>query len=435
MAQPSVTRLTDLASEISKNTAIITDYLASKSLPATSFDADGLAELPIPPEDKVTLQARFDLAAATKELHDLTVGPKQSLHDLVWDLSTLSTRFIWEFNVAACVSLDSPISFSDLTAKISAANGNLPLGVMNVRRLLRHAMTNRIFCEPTKGYVAHTRASRLLLEDEPMRNWTGLVTGDLWLPTAHTVDAMKKWPCSEEPTETGVNLAYGHDMAFFDFLPADPARAKRYNLAMKAHGNSAGYDGKDVVDGYPWGELPENAKVVDVGGNQGYISFAIAEKFPKLRFVVQDQASMRTPETIAKVPDALRERVQLTTHDFFKEQTEVGAAVYFFRMIFHGFSDKYCVKILQALAPALRKGGKVVINDGALPEPGTATYLEERACRTMDLLMQVVVNAREREADDWTDIFSEADRRYRVNRVWTPEGSTMSFIEAEWTGE
>jgi hypothetical protein len=143
---------------------------------------------------------------------------------------------------------------------------------------------------------------------------------------------------------------------------------------------------------------------------------------------------MRTPETIAKVPDALVDRVRLTTHDFFTPQTEV-ADVYFFRMIFHGFADKYCVRILRALIPALKKGARIVINDGALPEPGTAGYIEERTMRTMDLFMQVTVNAREREADDWTALFKEADGRYKVCKVWLPEGSRMSFIEAEWTGE
>jgi hypothetical protein len=171
-----------------------------------------------------------------------------------------------------------------------------------------------------------------------------------------------------------------------------------------------------------------------MGGNQGYVSLAIAEAFPSLSFIVQDQAGMRTPETMAKVPEALADRVRLTTHDFFTPQTEV-ADVYFFRMIFHGFADKYCVQILQALTPALKKGARIVVNDGALPEPGTAQYLEERTMRTMDLFMQVTVNAREREADDWTELFKEADARYKFNRFWTPEGSRMSFIEAEWTGE
>ncbi|KAK4167528.1 O-methyltransferase-domain-containing protein [Cladorrhinum sp. PSN259] len=444
MAHPTVTRLTFLANEISKNTSIITEYLTSKSLPATSFDPAGLAELPIPLEETIPFKARLDLASATKELYDLTLGPKQSLRDLVWDLTnTLPLRFIWEFNVPACVPLDNPISFSDLTARISATNNNIPLQVTNVRRLLRHAMTNRIFCEPTKGYVAHTRSSLLLLQDELVKNWTGLFAGDLWLPTALTVDAMRKWPASDESSQTGVNLAYGHAEPFFDWVHSDPVRANRYNLAVQAHGNAAGYDLKHVIEGYPWGDLPDNkdkgeegAKVVDVGGNQGYISFAIAEKFPSLRFVVQDHAGMRTPETIGKgVPEELKGRVELTTHDFFEPQPEVGADVYFFRMIFHGFSDKYCIRILKALVPAMKNGAKVVIIEGSMPEPGTAGYLEERSCRTMDLISLIAVNARVREADDWTYIFADVDSRFKVNRVWKPEGSAMSFIEAEWTGE
>jgi chemotaxis methyl-accepting protein methylase len=117
-----------------------------------------------------------------------------------------------------------------------------------------------------------------------------------------------------------------------------------------------------------------------MGGNQGYISFAIAEKYPKLKFIVQDTAGMRAPETIGTVPEDLRSRVELTTHDFFTPQT-VTADVYFFRWIFHGFSEKYCIQILQALTPALKKGAKVVINDGVLPDPGTAGYVEEKSMR------------------------------------------------------
>ena len=92
------------------------------------------------------------------------------------------------------------------------------------------------------------------------------------------------------------------------------------------------------------------------------------------------------------------------------------------------------MKILQALRPALKRGAKVVINDGALPEPLTAGYVEERSMRTMDLFMQVTVNAREREADDWRGLFERADERYRFGGIWKVEGSGMWFVEAEWMG-
>jgi hypothetical protein len=341
---------------------------------------------------------------------------------------------MWEFKVAEAVPLEGSISYEDLATKVQELNNGLKIPVLNLRCLIRHAMTNRIFYEPAKGFVAHTRTSRLLLEDAHLASWVGFMCNDLWLPIANVVSAMKKWPGSEESTETGVNMAYDQSLPFFDFIQKDPALSKRYNLAMQAHGGGEGFSLAATVNGYPWGDLGD-ATVVDLGGNQGYVSIAIAEAFPKLKFIVQDTAGMRTPGTIGKVPEALTSRVQLTAHDFFTPQPVVGADVYFFRWIFHGFSDKYCVKILQALAPAMREGSKVVINDGTLPEPFTLGYIEERSMRTMDVFMQVTVNGREREIDDWMELFRLADERYKFLKAWKPQKSRMWMIEAGWAGE
>lgn len=128
-------------------------------------------------------------------------------------------------------------------------------------------MTNHIFYEPTKGYVAHTRTSRLLVEDKPLHAWVAFNCEDLWISMANVVNAMKKWPGSQESTETGVNLAHGTDLPWFDFLQADEALSKRYNLAMQAHGGGEGFALQHVVDGYPWGELPDGATMVDVSSS------------------------------------------------------------------------------------------------------------------------------------------------------------------------
>jgi len=86
----SINRMTALAKEISDKTTIITEYLTSKGLEAASYDVDGLAEFPIPPDEEVPFKARLDLAAATKELYDVSVGPKQAVRDLAWDVSSCS---------------------------------------------------------------------------------------------------------------------------------------------------------------------------------------------------------------------------------------------------------------------------------------------------------------------------------------------------------
>ena len=44
--------------------------------------------------------------------------------------------------------------------------------------------------------------------------------------------------------------------------------------------------------GYGWEHLPEGSLVVDVGGGVGSQSLTLANHFPQLRFVVQDQESV-----------------------------------------------------------------------------------------------------------------------------------------------
>lgn len=81
------------------------------------------------------------------------------------------------------------------------------------------------------------------------------------------------------------------------------------------------------------------------------------------------------------VPGTLTGRVKFMAHDFFTEQPVQGADVYFFRWIFHNWSDKYSVRILRNLIPALKIGAKIVINDNVLPAPGVMSRWQEERLR------------------------------------------------------
>lgn len=170
-----------------------------------------------------------------------------------------------------------------------------------------------------------------------------------------------------------------------------------------------------------------------VGGNQGHVSFALAEAYPLLSFVVQDKPELRTEATIGQVPEHLAGRVALTAHDCLTPQPE-AAEVYFFRHVFHVFSDKYAVTALKSLVPAMRPGARVVINDYVLPVPGQLSQSDEKSVRTMDLLMRSVCNAREREVDDWKALFAQADVRFRWKGATKSTGK-LSFVEAVWEEE
>ena len=120
--------------------------------------------------------------------------------------------------------------------------------------------------------------------------------------------------------------------------------------------------------------------IVDVGGSQGQVSIAIAEKYPNVKCIVQD-----LPDGIAgfesQLPEHLKGRVSAMEHDFFTTQPINGADIYLFRWILHDWSDKYCVNILRCLIPALKKGAKILINDICIPQPGQLGLTADRSLR------------------------------------------------------
>jgi hypothetical protein len=222
-----------------------------------------------------------------------------------------------------------------------------------------------------------------------MQAGVGFMSEDIALPVAHTVDAMDKWPGSQEPRETGFQIANKTTDTFFEYFAKHQNRLKRYGTAMAANATSEGYHVKNLVDNYPWDRLGEGT-VVDLGGSQGHVSIAIATKYPSLKFIVQELPSMRPPSVSASVPAEFESQVSLTTHDFFDTQS-VSADVYMYRWIFHNWSDAYAIKMLQALIPVLKPDAKVLINDVVLPEAGSVGLTEDKSIKFVVLYFLFVV--------------------------------------------
>ncbi|KAF2430168.1 O-methyltransferase [Tothia fuscella] len=417
-------RLAELTAIISSQTKKIEDYFTANGLPELSFDIHGPSDFPVPSSNIEIHDARRAVVNATSELHDLMVGPREHCRWSAWSYNdNLSMLAVYHFNVAKIVPLDEEASYADIA---KAAD----VDEVNIRRLIRHAMTNRLFREPREGYVAHTAASKILLEDQQMIDWVGLCSEEFFPAAARTIDAMVKYPASQEPTQTGYSLAHCPDQPMFQVIGKDPARAKRFGGAMSSLTGGEGYEVKYLVDSYPWEDLGE-ATIVDIGGSHGFVCVALAEKFPKLRFVVQD-----LPKTVAdgpsRIPQEFADRIEFQAHDFYTEQPVKDAEIYFFRWICHNQSDKYGTKMLQQLIPALKPGAKIVISDNCLPKPNTADPWDEKITRSMDVTMLELLNAKERDVDDWIELFRLADSRFKFLGAKQPPGSRMSIMEAVW---
>jgi hypothetical protein len=96
----------------------------------------------------------------------------------------LSLQAIYRFNLASSFALHSSASYAEIASKAG-------LNITDTKRLIRHATTNHIFVELEPGRVEHTNASRLIAENDFIRNYVG-ICGEEYLPSAARVRLMHR---------------------------------------------------------------------------------------------------------------------------------------------------------------------------------------------------------------------------------------------------
>ncbi|KAL8749667.1 MAG: hypothetical protein Q9184_006719 [Pyrenodesmia sp. 2 TL-2023] len=410
---------TSLAEDILAAAKRLDEHLASQGKPASSFDQDTLEDLP--PNMEAT---RSRLINTTQTLKQLAQGPHDATLETMFSWTTfLSLRAIYTYNLASYVPLTGTTTYTDLSAQSS-----LPAPL--IRRFFRLAIATHMFGSPTPDTVAHTAASRLFLTDPNFPDATGLQTAELGPASARMVDAITKYGADGEPGHTAYALQHGAPI--FDVLGKDPERARRFGAAMKYYTKGSGYDLKHLVEGFDWAALdqkPCGATVVDVGGGHGAVSQALAKATTNTHFVVQDLPG--TVEQAAKdLPKELQGRIEFVPHDFFTEQpVDRDADIFLLRWILHNWSDAYCLKILKALVPALkRKEQRVLIYEYLLPEtPGTD--VAESFGAYLDMVMLCCFNGAERTEADFKRLLHAADPGFRIESIKQPEAGAMSIIE------
>ncbi|KAF2272524.1 sterigmatocystin 8-O-methyltransferase [Westerdykella ornata] len=414
----TTSRIVELARIIEKHTSTIDAALTARGLPTPSFDHS--ASVVLPPDLTPSYDAVLD---ATQELHDLLLSPMDIIQRKSCYNNMAGMKAISQYNIANCFVPGETVSYE----KLSESCG---LAVKPLKHLLRHAMTLRIFTEPTKGMVAHTAASKLMRDPNCMA-WLETATHDLWPSCVKLVDGLVEWPNSEEPQHSGWNLAHNLKEPLYERLAMDSKLAARFGASMSAMGsNNPALAISHIERSHDWESLG-NGLVVDVGGSHGAVAVELASKHKNLRFISQDLEA--TIDSAPPLPDTVADRVKLMVHDFFTPQP-VEADAYIFRWIFHNWSDKYAAQILQALIPALKPGARILVQDGVLPEPRQIPSWREKDIRDMDLSMNVLFNAWERDVDEWKELFRRADGRFRFIGVTQPQGSALALIEARWSG-
>ncbi|KAH2134316.1 hypothetical protein KXW66_004948 [Aspergillus fumigatus] len=170
--------------------------------------------------------------------------------------------------------------------------------------------------------------------------------------------------------------------------------------------NGGPHDVSHVVSGFAWGDLGEDAVVIDVGGADGFVGIALAQAYANLTVFVQDSINLKK-EADAKIPPALKSRVFFQPHSFFEPQSRLAgmADVLLLRHILHDWDDNDCLVILRHLAAVLQPGASIIVAEQVLGQSGTYDWQTERVMRALDMQVMTPFGSKERTFDDWETLF------------------------------
>jgi hypothetical protein len=207
-----------------------------------------------------------------------------------------------------------------------------------------------------------------------------MVFSEMWPSSTRVLDAMIKWPGSEEPSHTGFAIANGFENGtlFFGTLGRSAERSERFADAMLFLRCSLPFHSCHLLDNLDWDDRIYPRLMVDIGGSRGSIAVEILRKYPTVHCIVQGLAEVMSS---SEVPAELRHRLSYQEHNFFLPRVVVGADVYFMRSVLHDWSDKYAIQILRNLIPGLKNGSRVLLNEICLPERGKISRYQDQMLR------------------------------------------------------
>lgn len=161
---------------------------------------------------------------------------------------------------------------------------------------------------------------------------------------------------------------------------------------------------------------------MDIGGGNGHVSTALAEKFAELCFEVQDISQTLLTQGEQALSPALQQRIKFNQRDMFKPQPIDDAdrvLAYVLRNVLWNWSDEDCVKLLQTFVPVMEKSPQtvVLVTDGISPARGTFESHVEKVYRRRDVTVMTMHNTKQRTEEEWREVFAKASPHFMVSII------------------
>ncbi|KAL9060599.1 MAG: hypothetical protein Q9162_000550 [Coniocarpon cinnabarinum] len=304
-----------------------------------------------------------------------------------------------------------------------------------VQRVMHGVVDSKIVKETAPYTYEATDKTRHVIQPGP-RGYI-LMCVKILTPTSCTLsDTLKKngYHTTKDLEDCAFHDHFG--MTPWEKQKHEPELADIFNQMMRVHLDGRphwlnGFDIKGCLSSLPHGgqlDMTDKSSVlmVDVGGGYGEDLSRFAARKAELelpgQLVLQDQ-----PHVVAKSEQVIgssnAKLIQITDHDLFKEQPVKGARAYYFRKVFHDWSDDKAVEILQNIKPAMdRNKSSVLILEIAMPSQEVPLYVV-----SADLLMLSQCSARQRTVAHWQTLSESAG--LKLKGITPIMGGPESVIE------
>lgn len=162
--------------------------------------------------------------------------------------------------------------------------------------------------------------------------------------------------------------------------------------------------------------------IVDIGGGNGALMFALLNAAPNAKGIVFDEEYVvkETKKTITQ--NKLQDRCGVVAGSFF-QSVPPDADAYVMKLVLHDWNDEQSLKILLNCAKAMKPHSKLliiesVITEGNTPHPG----------KFMDLNMLVMTGGKERTEKEFTTVLGKAG--LKLNKIIPTHSPMFSILEA-----
>lgn len=332
------------------------------------------------------------------------------------ELSFKMYELISGYWVACCVHAVSKLDIADKLAHgpktLSELAKETESDEPSLYRLLRAVTSVGIFEENKDGTFQLNDFGSTLLTDVPgsVKPWALANLGE-------------HFPAFGDLTygvQTGkVPFDHAHGIPVWDYYQQNPDAG--VNLA-KAMAGMSGAVLKAIIDAY---DFTPYKTLVDVGGGNGALMFAVLEATPGSKGIIFDQPYI-ADLTSKAIPEDLAQRCTTAAGSFFEEVIPEGADLYMMKWTIHDWNDEESIRILKNIHHAMPKGAKLLIIDSVIPDD---SQNKPHAGKLLDINIMAMTTGKERTLSEFKSLVEKSGLTFK--RLILTDTEISSIVECE----